>query len=157
MRSWQNPGGTGTSFYGNDFEPKEPSPVPRNRWQCIGFMVKMNSSPEKTDGEQAFWVDGKLIARYAPGSVTGYWMRDVFRLDETQGKPFEGFQWRTDSRININKVWLLHYVNPAEGTAEKNAAWLAKFPETKINTTTSTVWFDDVVVATKYIGPVCRK
>ncbi len=154
MRSWQNPDGTGTSFYGNDFEPKEPAIVPRDKWQCVEFMVKMNSSPEKSDGEQAFWIDGELKGRFAPGSVKGYWMREVFRLDDEKGKPFEGIRWRTDPAININKVWLLHYVNPGEGTAEANAAYLAKHPDSEINLKTSTVWFDHVVVAKRYIGPI---
>jgi hypothetical protein len=157
MRSWQNPDGSGTSYYGNDFEPLEPAVAPRNRWQCVEFMVKMNSTPEKADGEQAFWIDGKLAARFAPGSVTGYWMRDVFRLDEAKGKPFEGFRWRTDPRINVNKVWLLYYVNPNEGTAKRNEEYAAKHSEAQINTQTGTVWFDDVVVATKYIGPITPK
>ncbi len=154
MRSWQNPDGTGTSYYGNDFEPKEPAIVPRDEWQCVEFMVKMNSSPEKSDGEQAFWINGELKGRFAPGSVNGYWMREVFRLDDQKGKAFEGIRWRAIPEININKVWLLHYVNPEEGTAKANAAYLAKHPETKINLKTSTVWFDHLVVAKSYIGPI---
>ena len=157
MRSWQNPDGTGTSCYGNDFEPKEPAIVPRDRWQCVEFMVKMNSSPDKSDGEQAFWIDGKLTARFAPGSVTGYWMRDVFRLDDVKGKPFEGFRWRTDPLVTINKVWLLYYVNPEEGTGQMNDTYHAKNPRAVINTQSGTVWFDDVVVAKSYIGPVSGK
>lgn len=157
MRSWQNPDGTGTSFYGNDFEPKEPAIVPRDEWQCVEFMVKMNSTPEKSDGEQAFWINGELKGRFAPGSVKGYWMREVFRLDDEKGKPFEGLRWRTDPAININKVWLLHYVNPEEGTAKANAKYLAEHPETKINLKTSTVWFDHLVVAKRYIGPMATE
>ncbi len=154
MRSWQNPDGSGTSFYGNDFEPKTPAIVPRDQWQCVEFMVKMNSSPEKSDGEQAFWIDGKLKGHFAPGSVKGYWMREVFRLDDEKGNPFEGMRWRTDPRININKVWLLHYVNFSEGTKEANAEYLAAHPDSKINLASSTVLFDHLVVARKYIGPI---
>lgn len=157
MRSWENPDGTGTSCYGNDFEPKEPAIVPRDRWQCVEFMVKLNSTPDKSDGEQAFWIDGKLTARFAPGSVTGYWMRDVFRLDDLKGKPFEGFRWRTDPLVTINKVWLLYYVNPEEGTGGMNDDYHAKNPGALINTQAGTVWFDDVVVAKRYIGPVSGK
>lgn len=156
MHSWQNPDGTGTSFYGNDFEPKQPVSVPRNQWQCVEFMVKMNSSPDKSDGEQAFWIDGQLRGHFAPGSVKGYWIRDIFRLDDEKGKPFSGFRWRTDPRININKLWLLYYVNPSEGTAQKNFNYRQKFPAANINLQTSTVWFDDLVVAKKYIGPIAR-
>lgn len=153
MRSWQNPDGTGTSFYGNDFEPETPAIVPRNKWQCVEFMVKMNSSPEKSDGEQAFWIDGQPKGHFAPGSVKGYWMREVFRLDDEKGKPFEGIRWRTDPRININKVWLLHYVNFNEGTKDMNTGYLAAHPDS-INMESSSVWFDHLVVARKYIGPI---
>jgi hypothetical protein len=154
MRSWQNLDGTGSSYYGNDFEPQEPALVSRDRWQCVEFMVKMNSEPQAHDGEQAFWIDGKLAGRFAPGSVTGSWVRDIYRLDGQKGAPFEGLRWRTDPRVAINKVWLLYYVNPAEGTAEKNEAYHAGHPEMPLNTQTSTAWFDDLVVARSYIGPI---
>ena len=157
MRSWENPDGTGTSCYGNDFEPKDPAIVPRDRWICVEFMVKMNSSPEKSDGEQAFWIDGKLAGRFAPGSVAGYWMRDVFRLDDAKGRTFEGFCWRTDPLVTINKVWLLYYVNTEEGTGPMNDDYRAKNPQALINTQSGTVWFDDVVVAKRYIGPMSGK
>ena len=60
MRSWQGPGGT--SFYPDPFEPANRMAVHRDRWVCVEVMVKMNSSPEKRDGEQTAWVDGKLIS-----------------------------------------------------------------------------------------------
>jgi hypothetical protein len=154
MRSWENPDGTGTSFYGNNFEPKDPVVVPRDKWICVEFMVEMNSDPDKTDGEQAFWIDGKLAERFAPGSVVGYWMRDCYRLDDEKGKPFEGFRWRKDMRLNVNKLWLLHYVT--ENAFKMNDDYAAKHAEVRINTKTATVWFDDIVVARGYIGPVSR-
>ena len=152
MRSWQ--GAEGTSFYGNNFEPKESIIVPRDKWICVEFSVKMNSSPEKSDGEQTFWIDGKLAGHFAPGSVVGYWMRDKFRLDETdeRAKPFEGFRWRRDMRLNINKFWLLHYVS--EDVFKRDDKYAEENPDFLINTSTATVWFDDIVVARKYIGPV---
>lgn len=111
MKSWQGPGGT--SFYGNNFEPKESIVIPRDKWICVEISVKMNKAPEESDGEQTFWIDGKLGGHFAPGSVIGYWMRDKFRIDETdkRAKPFEGFRWREDMRLNVNKFWLLHYVS----------------------------------------------
>lgn len=155
MRSWEHPDGTGSSFYGNNFEPKEPVVVPRDQWICVELMVKMNSSPHKTDGEQAFWIDGKLAARFGPGTVVGYWMGDGYRLDDQKGKPFEGFRWRKDMRLNVNKLWLLHYVS--ENAFKKNDEHLARHPQIRINTKTATVWFDDIVAAKRYIGPVQRR
>ena len=52
------------------------------------------------------------------------------------GAPFEGFRWRTDERLRVNFLWLLFYVTDA--------------PAGHV----STVWFDDLVVATEYVGPL---
>ncbi|MEK7406114.1 MAG: hypothetical protein AAB225_13485 [Acidobacteriota bacterium] len=152
MRSWQNADGTGTSFYGNDFEPKEPAAVPRDAWVCVEVMVKMNSSPDSSDGEQAFWIDGKRVARFAPGSVRGTWVRDVFRIDEENGQPFEGLRWRRDMRVKVNKLWLSHYVS--ETAFERNDGYAGRHPDFEINTRSNTVFFDDVVVSTEYVGPI---
>lgn len=156
MHSWQNADGTGTSFYGNNFEPKEPAVIPRDRWICVEFMVRMNSSPERADGEQAFWIDGKPAARFGPGTVKGYWMRDGYRLDEedARAQPFEGFRWRKDTRLNVNKFWLLNYVT--EGAFKRAEEYAAKHPDFRVNTQTATVWFDDIVVAAEYIGPIVK-
>ena len=45
--------------------------------------------------------------------------------------------WRSSGKLKLNAFWLMLYVT--EHSAKKN----------KVNT----VWFDDVVVATEYIGP----
>ena len=76
MRSWQSEEGkatddSGRAFYGNNFEPKEPVAAPRGKWICVEMMVKMNSTPESYDGEQAIWIDGKLVARFAKGTMRG--------------------------------------------------------------------------------------
>ncbi len=152
MKSWQGP--DGTSCYGNNFEPKESVIISRDRWICVEISVKMNSSPEKTDGEQTFWIDGELCGHFAPGSVIGYWMKDKLRLDETdeKAKPFEGIRWRKDMRLNVNKFWLLHYIS--ENVFKRNDEYTAEHPDFLINTNTATVWFDDIVIAKKYIGPI---
>jgi hypothetical protein len=151
MRSWQNLDGTGTSFYGNDFEPQQSMTARRGEWICVEAMVKMNSSPEISDGEQAFWIDGKLVAHFGPGTVTGTWTRDIYRISAS-GRPFEGFRWRTNPLVNINKLWLSHYVS---GDAfARSDRYAAANPAAIVNTQTNTVWFDDIVVSTEYIGPL---
>ena len=55
-------------------------------------------------------------------------------------KPFEGFSWRTDKRLKINKAMLQWYVSDRAakgGKSDKNI-----------------VYFDNFVIATKYIGPI---
>ncbi len=150
MKSWQGPGGT--IFYPDLFEPKEPVPVPRDRWVCVEMMVKMNTSPEKSDGEQALWIDGKLVTHLGPDTVRGYWRRDKYILDDQKGTSFEGFRWRQDVRLKWNRLWLLHYVT--ERLFEKTDAYASEHPEATVNTKSAAVYFDNIVIARKYVGPV---
>jgi hypothetical protein len=129
--------------WGNGIRPVEDQLAPRARWQCVEFMIKLNR-PLHRDGELALWIDGKLKAHVRKGSPRGEWTGMGFRLLEKGGDPFEGFSWRTDDALKVSNIWLLHYVT--ENAARQNG--VAK-PVTK-----NRVWFDDVVVATSYIGPI---
>ena len=51
-------------------------------------------------------------------------------------RPFEGFRWRTIDDLKANYVWLYLYITDA--------------PAGHV----SRVWFDDMVIATDYIGPI---
>ncbi|MFB3880842.1 MAG: hypothetical protein ACE149_06240 [Armatimonadota bacterium] len=152
MRSYENEDGTGEKCYGNDFEPAQPVPVPRGQWICVEIMVKMNSAPDRSDGEQAMWIDGKLVAHFAPGTPVGYWLRDIFRNDAKKGEPFGGIRWRHDMRVNINKVKLENYVS--ERAFERSEAYAASHPGFAIDADQSTAWFDHVVVSREYVGPM---
>ena len=50
---------------------------------------------------------------------------------------FDGIEWRTAEDLKINAFWLMSYITDR---------W-TKHPVNR-------VWFDDVVVATEYIGPI---
>ncbi|OGF98272.1 MAG: hypothetical protein A2Z86_10320 [Candidatus Glassbacteria bacterium GWA2_58_10] len=152
MRSYQNLDGTGNVYYGNAFEPLTPEPAPRDKWQCVEFMIQCNSAPDVRDGEEAFWIDGKLIGRFAPGTPLGTWIRDKFHVTgvyNTNPQPFEGFLWRTSNEVKINCFWLLYYMasvfendyTPNDTTIPYNGA-------------KGQVLFDDIVLATQYIGPL---
>ncbi len=129
--------------WGNGLRPIEDHPTPRARWQCVEFMIKLNK-PGARDGELALWLDGKLKARIRKGSPRSEWTGMGFRLLEKGGDPFEGFSWRTSDALKTSNFWLLHYVT--ENAARQNGVTQ---PVTK-----NRVWFDDVVVATAYIGPI---
>lgn len=109
--------------WGSVFFGKEEQIQP-GRWYCVEVMLKANSSPDKADGEQAFWVDGKLYGR------------------------FGGFRWRTTDRLKINSFWLLFYNTDQPARHNKDP-----HPESRV----MEVWFDDIVIATEYIGPVSGK
>jgi len=147
MRSWQGP--QGKSFYGNAFAPARPVQAPRDRWQCVEFMVKANSAPDKSDGEQAFWLDGQLAGRWAPGTPAGKWVKDRFVAGA--GQPFKGFRWRTDNSVKINTFWLLYYM---DAVFNKKGNQFKPPPGVPYNTEGGSVWFDHVVVAKEYIGPL---
>jgi len=108
----------GSVYYGKE------EPIVPGRWYCVEAMLKANSSPDSSDGEQAFWVDGELKGR------------------------FPGFRWRTTDNLKINSFWLLYYNTdqPAQHNKDPN-------PESRA----MEVWFDDIVIATEYIGPVSGK
>jgi hypothetical protein len=131
-------------YWGNGLQPVTPALVPRGRWQCVEIMLQLNSAPEQPDGELALWLDGKLQAHFVKGARRNRWTGMGFALVEQGGEPFEGFRWRTSTDLKINFFWLLHYVT--ENAPRQNK--VANPP--RLNR----VWFDDIVVATEYIGPV---
>jgi hypothetical protein len=57
---------------------------------------------------------------------------------------FKGFRWRSTDKLKLNSFWLLH--DGETGSTINNDPDYAK---RKYD-----VWFDDVVIATDYIGPV---
>lgn len=131
-------------YWGNGLTGPKPTPIPRDKWQCIEVMVKLNSAPEKRDGELAYWVDGKLQGHFRQGAKRGQWSGVGFQLVDKGGEPFEGFRWRTSTDLKLNFVWLLHYVT-------ENAA---RFNNVADPNPINRVWFDDVVAATQYVGPI---
>ncbi len=72
-------------YWGNSFSP-EPQPViQKDRWICAEFMLKHNT-PGRSDGEQAFWIDGRLL---------GHW---------------SGINWRKSESLKANALTLESYV-----------------------------------------------
>lgn len=130
------------AYWGQSIRPEKPAPVPRNRWQCVEMMFKCNSAPDKNDGELALWLDGKLNMHVKPGVRRGPWTGLGFTLPESGGEPFDGFRWRSSNDLKVNFVWLLHYVTDTSNRRNRDSH------------TVNRVWFDNVVVATSYIGPI---
>jgi hypothetical protein len=144
--------------WGNSFVRDPKLKVERGRWNCVELMVKLNDVGD-TNGEMAFWLDGKLISHLGKGFPKGKWTFDKFtpgaggegvRWNHAKsgaerfqvpdgGAPFEGFRWRTVEDLKLNYVWLYLYITQAP------------------NGHVSRVWFDDVVIATEYIGPIARR
>jgi len=138
--------------WGNAMAPTHPVPAPRGRWVCVECMIKCNTPPDQRDGELALWTDGKEVFRLARGVLRDPPSRPHFRLVEEGGEPFEGFLWRTDERLNVNNFRLLHYVTDRGFAATERLK--ENSPDLNVNTEEVVVWFDHVVLATEYVGPL---
>jgi Bacterial Ig domain len=128
-----HPDGNG-SYWGN-FLLNNPS-VQANpgQWVCVEEMVKLNNPVSAWNGEHALWLNGVKVSHLGQGFPKGYWIGGRFYQDPTVTTTFEGFQWRNDPALNINWIWLQNYApNDPPGFS-------------------STILFDHVVVAKKYIG-----
>jgi len=145
--------------WGNSFIHNPEIKVEKDKWICVEFMIKMNEPVDESNGELALWIDGKLVSHLGKGFPKGKWVYDKFIPGQggrgirwsyekngpeylefpQEGLPFEGFRWRNDQNLKLNFLWVLLYITNA--------------PEGSI----SRVWFDNIVVAKKYIGPIKEK
>jgi hypothetical protein len=71
--------------WGNSFNVPAAPPIPRDTWICVEFMLRHNT-PGMPDGEQAFWIDGKLL---------GHWTN---------------INWRTSPTLMANALTLETYI-----------------------------------------------
>jgi hypothetical protein len=122
-------------YYGNEFLNSTVNDIiDMSSWNCIELMVKLNTPVTAKNGEIALWVNGVKISHYGYNFPNGTWNETQFT--EGSGAPFEGFQWRNDAALNINYVWLKNF-------SDNNAVGHV-----------GSVYFDHLVVARKYIGPM---
>jgi len=132
--------GADLNYWGNDFINDPTFAVQRDKWICAELMVKLNDPVSEYNGEQEIWIDGQswerdgqITSHVGPGYPKGHWVWDSFQTNPAD-PPFEGMRFRMDESLKINFLWLENYITDADR-------------ETK-------VWFDDVVVAKRYIGPM---
>ena len=144
--------------WGNSFIRDPKLKVERGKWICMELMMKMNDVGD-TNGELALWIDGKRASHLGKGFPKGRWVYDKFLPGQggvgvrwsgeksgpkclqfpRGGLPFEGFRWRRDERLKLNFLWVLLYITKA--------------PQDHV----SKVWFDNIVVAKEYVGPIMAK
>jgi hypothetical protein len=72
-------------YWGNSFQAEPQDVIAKGRWICAEFMLQHNT-PGKPDGEQAFWIDGRLM---------GHW---------------RGINWRKTENLKANALTLESYV-----------------------------------------------
>ena len=106
--------------------------------RCVNHLEQVNAG--------RLYVDGELIGWWKPGSPMGNYRGAHFVTPAPPGTepiPFEGFDFRSDPAVKINQVLLQWYVTERyarAGTSDRNI-----------------VYFDDVVIATEYIGPMAAR
>lgn len=132
------------NYWGTPFLQGAPKPkVKKGKWICVEMMILLNDPPNSTNGEQAFWIDGKLarhqgqvISHIGAGFPKGEWKGGWWSPNASSEENFEGFAWRSTAELDINYIWTYLYITKA--------------PRGHV----SKVWFDQIVVATEYIGPM---
>jgi hypothetical protein len=123
------------NYWGNTLV-RDPSVVAKpDQWVCVEVMVKMNSPATARNGELALWIDGKQVIHLRQGAPLGTWVFDKFTPGPS-GVPFEGFRWRAEDVLKVNWLWLKHYTTADPSGFEGR------------------MWWDNVVLAKKYIGPI---
>jgi hypothetical protein len=122
------------AFWGNTFVNDASLRVLPDRWTCIEVMIELNDPVDAPTGKLAAWIDGTRVAHLGPGFPIGTWSGGGF-TPGTEGDSFEGFQWRNDPALAINFLWFQLYTTDVPR---------------------GTMWFDQVVAATEYIGPISR-
>ncbi|MCK6543115.1 hypothetical protein L6Q79_10575 [bacterium] len=125
------------SYYGNEFiNNSTANNISLTSWHCIEMMIKLNSPVSASNGELKLWVDGVQIFHLGYMFPVGTWSEAFFT--EGSGIPFEGFQWRNDPALNLNYIWLKNFND------NNNANHIGS------------IFFDHLVIAKKYIGPISK-
>lgn len=132
------------NYWGTPFLSGNPKPtVKLGEWICVEMMIKVNDPVTESNGEQAFWINGKLwrvdeqiVSHAGKGFPKGKWAGGWWEPDANASTTFDGFQWRNVDELMVNYIWTYVYITKA--------------PQGHV----SKIWFDDIVVAKEYIGPI---
>ncbi|MFP4055365.1 MAG: hypothetical protein ACLF0G_00675 [Candidatus Brocadiia bacterium] len=89
-----------------------------------------------------YCVEVELRANSSPRKADG---EQAFWVDGQLYGRFTGFRWRSTDKLLINSFWLLYYNTDQPARHNKDPR-----PESRV----MEVWFDDIVLATHYVGPV---
>jgi hypothetical protein len=127
---------TGLGYYwGNGLINNNPlANIDMNGWVCIEVMIKLNNPVSGSTGELALWINGVKVSHFGYNFPNGMWNWSDFT--EGAGTPFEGFQWRNNSVLKFNYIWLKNF-STYDSTGHINDMYI-----------------DHVVVAKSYIGPI---
>lgn len=99
------------------------------------------SQPEAIQPDRWYCIEAMIKANSTPEAADG---EQAFWVDGRKVGEFKGFKWRSSGKLKVNTFWLLYYIT--EQSARHNN-------DTNPDRVYE-VWFDDIVLATEYVGPV---
>lgn len=128
---------------------------PPGQWMLYSYWQEM-----KPDGRGDYW-GNNLIPPDQQAIEPGRWYcmemmiqanskpeladgRQAFWVDGKLVGQFEGFRWRSSDKLKLNSFWLLHDGETGSSISNDKHHATRKYD----------IWFDDLVIATEYIGPV---
>lgn len=142
---------TGIDLFGDWGKHKPPG-----RWMFYSYWCEMKGSPDGKYWGNApkgapdvlartgTWTCVEVMLRCnAPGKADG---EQALWIDGNPAGRWTGYRWRTDAALNVNGVWILYYIT--ENAARQNKAQ---------SRASEHVFFDDIVAATEYIGPMADR
>jgi len=144
MHSWMDVPMGSTAYYGNSLIHDSSLRATDDTWMCVELHVKLNPDPGSPAGaELGVWVDDTLVQAFRDDAPLGYWIKDKFCPDLADGRECLDYrptdpvlepldlQWRSTSDLRLNAFWPQNYIT--DGGA-------------------GSVWYDDMVLATRRIG-----
>ena len=131
----------GGFYWGNALVSRDAFTADDNEWACVEVHAKLNTDMASDAGAVLeAWKNDTLIQPFPETAGVGYWVQDHFcpagadgpqcSYSPTAPGPLD-LQFRTTTALQLNYFWPQNYVT---------------------DPTPSSVWFDDMVVATTRIG-----
>jgi hypothetical protein len=97
--------------------------------------------PEPIQPGRWYCVEAMVKANSTPEAADG---RQAFWVDGVKVGEFQGIRWRTSDALKLNTFWLLYYITDQSARHNNDTD-----PDRVYE-----VWFDDIVLATEYVGPI---
>jgi hypothetical protein len=98
----------GGSYWGNTLLNSPSVSGAAGQWMCVEHMIKLNNPVTASNGEHAIWLNGVKVSHLGQGFPKGTWSGGMF-TQNASGTAFGGFRWRSDTRLNLNYIWLQTY------------------------------------------------
>ena len=102
------------NYWGNHLLNNASVQASADQWMCVEQMVKLNAPVTSSNGEHAIWINGVKVSHVGQGFPNGSWSGGIFTQDPS-GTPFQGIQWRNNSSLNLNWLWLQVYASNGSG------------------------------------------